>query len=30
MREAAFDTIFCGIETPEPEALKAMQKIAQS
>jgi radical SAM superfamily enzyme YgiQ (UPF0313 family) len=26
MREAAFDTIFCGIETPEPEALKAIQK----
>ena len=26
MREAAFDTIFCGIETPEPEALKAMDK----
>lgn len=26
MREAAFDTIFCGIETPEPEALKAIDK----
>ena len=26
MREAAFVTIFCGIETPDPEALKAMQK----
>ncbi len=26
MREAAFDTIFCGIETPEPEALKGMDK----
>ncbi len=26
MREAGFDTIFCGIETPEPEALKAMAK----
>jgi hopanoid C-2 methylase len=26
MREAFFVTIFCGIETPEPEALKAMQK----
>ena len=26
MREAAFTTIFCGIETPEPEALKAMSK----
>ncbi len=26
MREAAFDTIFCGIETPEPAALKAIQK----
>ncbi|MGC1301266.1 MAG: B12-binding domain-containing radical SAM protein [Caulobacteraceae bacterium] len=26
MREAAFHTIFCGIETPEPEALKAMDK----
>ncbi|MEJ0092016.1 MAG: B12-binding domain-containing radical SAM protein [Methylocella sp.] len=26
MREAAFDTIFCGIETPEPAALKAMHK----
>ncbi|ACK50840.1 Radical SAM domain protein [Methylocella silvestris BL2] len=26
MREAAFDTIFCGIETPEPEALQAIQK----
>jgi len=26
MREAGFDTIFCGIETPEPEALKGMDK----
>jgi hopanoid C-2 methylase len=26
MRDAFFVTIFCGIETPEPEALKAMQK----
>ncbi len=26
MREAAFETIFCGIETPEPEALKAIDK----
>ena len=26
MREAAFVTIFCGIETPDPEALKAMHK----
>jgi len=26
MRQAAFDTIFCGIETPEPEALKAIDK----
>lgn len=26
MREAAFHTIFCGIETPEPEALRAMHK----
>lgn len=26
MREAAFDTIFCGIETPEPDALKAIHK----
>ncbi len=26
MREAGFDTIFCGLETPEPEALKAIQK----
>ncbi|HEY2177645.1 MAG TPA: radical SAM protein, partial [Caulobacteraceae bacterium] len=26
MREAAFQTVFCGIETPEPEALKAMHK----
>ncbi len=26
MREAAFDTVFCGIETPEPEALKAIDK----
>ena len=26
MREAAFFTVFCGIETPEPAALKAMAK----
>ncbi|MCI0598312.1 MAG: DUF4070 domain-containing protein, partial [Beijerinckiaceae bacterium] len=26
MREAAFDTVFCGIETPEPEALRAIDK----
>jgi radical SAM superfamily enzyme YgiQ (UPF0313 family) len=26
MREANFQTVFCGIETPEPEALKAMDK----
>ena len=26
MREAAFVTIFCGIESPDPEALKAMHK----
>ena len=26
MREADFTTIFCGIETPEPEALQAMAK----
>ena len=26
MREAAFDTIFCGIETPETEALTAIDK----
>jgi radical SAM superfamily enzyme YgiQ (UPF0313 family) len=26
MREAFFSTIFCGIETPDPEALKAMHK----
>ncbi len=26
MREASFWTIFCGIETPDPAALKAMQK----
>jgi hopanoid C-2 methylase len=26
MREAAFETIFCGVETPEPEALKAIGK----
>ncbi|MGA7806908.1 B12-binding domain-containing radical SAM protein [Bradyrhizobium sp.] len=26
MREAYFATIFCGIETPDPEALRAMQK----
>lgn len=26
MREAGFNTVFCGIETPEPEALKAISK----
>lgn len=26
MREANFRTVFCGIETPEPEALQAMHK----
>jgi radical SAM superfamily enzyme YgiQ (UPF0313 family) len=26
MRLAKFETVFCGIETPEPEALKAMHK----
>jgi hopanoid C-2 methylase len=26
MREAGFETIFCGIETPEPEALKSIDK----
>src|SRR3569833_1015248 len=26
MKEAYFITIFCGIETPDPDALKAMQK----
>jgi hopanoid C-2 methylase len=26
MREANFQTVFCGIETPDPEALKAMHK----
>jgi radical SAM superfamily enzyme YgiQ (UPF0313 family) len=26
MREAAFETVFCGIETPDPVALKAMVK----
>lgn len=26
MREAGFDTVFCGIETPEPEALRFMRK----
>lgn len=26
MREAYFGTVFCGIETPEPEALKSMSK----
>ncbi|MHB8528121.1 MAG: B12-binding domain-containing radical SAM protein [Caulobacteraceae bacterium] len=26
MREAGFETVFCGIETPEPDALKAMSK----
>lgn len=26
MREAGFNTVFCGIETPEPEALRAMSK----
>ena len=29
MREAAFDTIFCGIETPEPDALEAIYEDAQ-
>ncbi|WP_202801907.1 B12-binding domain-containing radical SAM protein [Rhodovulum sp. PH10] len=26
MREAVFETVFCGIETPEPEALEAISK----
>src|SRR5262249_26066223 len=26
MREAGFVTVFCGTETPEPEALRAMKK----
>jgi radical SAM superfamily enzyme YgiQ (UPF0313 family) len=26
MRQAGFNTVFCGIETPEPEALKAISK----
>lgn len=26
MRAAKFETVFCGIETPEPEALKSIQK----
>jgi radical SAM superfamily enzyme YgiQ (UPF0313 family) len=26
MREACFDTVFCGIETPEPEALRSISK----
>jgi radical SAM superfamily enzyme YgiQ (UPF0313 family) len=26
MREAGFETVFCGIETPDPEALRAMSK----
>jgi radical SAM superfamily enzyme YgiQ (UPF0313 family) len=26
MREAGFVTVFCGVETPEPEALRAMSK----
>jgi hopanoid C-2 methylase len=26
MREARFENVFCGIETPEPEALRAMAK----
>jgi hopanoid C-2 methylase len=26
MREAGFDTVFCGIETPEPQALHFMRK----
>ncbi len=26
MREAGFNTVFCGIETPEPEALRFMHK----
>ena len=28
MREAAFDTMFCGIETPEPEALEGDRQKA--
>jgi hopanoid C-2 methylase len=26
MREARFDTVFCGIETPEPQALRSISK----
>ncbi len=26
MRDAAFDSVFCGIETPEPDALRAISK----
>ena len=26
MREALFETVFCGIETPEPDALRAIAK----
>jgi hopanoid C-2 methylase len=26
MREASFDTVFCGIETPDPDALRAISK----
>jgi len=26
MRQAKFETVFCGIETPDPDALKAMDK----
>src|SRR6185436_20700888 len=26
MRDAGFQTVFCGIETPEPDALRAMSK----
>ncbi|MBM3527517.1 MAG: DUF4070 domain-containing protein [Alphaproteobacteria bacterium] len=26
MREARFDTVFCGIETPDPDALKSISK----
>ena len=26
MREAGFEAVFCGVETPEPEALRAMSK----
>ena len=26
MREASFGTVFCGIETPDPDALRAISK----